>query len=273
MLADFNDNFKQEVSSELKGQYPQECDQLRHRVNLLFFAAVIRYVVELNFFSALHHYKDNLLNINPDGTLTDPQPDRLNFQTNTPVNVAVWPLSLWSLNEGVYHYTTPQSEALFIAVGDALVNPHFFTGTGLTLVRGVVDSITAIRQATGFDRTLSFAPPHNALFRITILALVDPRAPPVAHLGGVYLSYHDTSAENEIKTLHNNNPPLTSLPTLPTQFSLPLHIISQSGTCTQRIATPAQARLKEEFRESFKSEFHPFNHSNHSNTMSSRARI
>lgn len=135
------------MRAELKGQYPETCAELKHRVNRLFFTAVIHFAVsELS--SPDHpfrNYLPNLLYINEDGTLpASTRRDRLNFQRDTTVNAAVFPLSQSAMREGVYYYAALQAGALFIAVSDALVLPHFHTGSGLTLARIVLEAIIAI---------------------------------------------------------------------------------------------------------------------------------
>lgn len=175
LLAELNANFVREVQAEVKGECSKACDELKQRVNRLFLAAVIRFLfTESSSFTEytslekfhrseqarmyptanivisgmdhqLQRYLGKLMNINEDGTLTASQPDRLNFQTSTDVNAAVFPLSQWSMREAAYYYEAAgPAGALFVAAGDALVSPHFLSGSGVSLARSVVESIAAI---------------------------------------------------------------------------------------------------------------------------------
>lgn len=141
-LANFNTDFERYVRVKLGGRYPAACDELKHRVNRLFLAAVIRHI--FNQLPDDHHKhlkRDDLLNIDAHGAITDFHDNRLNFRS---YSTAVFPLAQSSLREGAYYYEAGTAGALFIAAGDALVNPHPHSGIGITMARSELDNIAKI---------------------------------------------------------------------------------------------------------------------------------
>lgn len=175
VLAEFNigsdsdTNYERDVLKELHGQYPTVCAELKARVNRLFFAAIIRYTIEVvdGGNHPLHRYKDNLLNIDAEGNLTTQQPDSLNFQP-APINATVFPLAQASMRAGAAYYVAHSVVALVFVVGDALVNPHFFSGSGLTTARSGVWRMIAVLAALYPRLTLMQAARQQALWKLPV---------------------------------------------------------------------------------------------------------
>uniref|UniRef100_A0A915EBD6 Uncharacterized protein n=1 Tax=Ditylenchus dipsaci TaxID=166011 RepID=A0A915EBD6_9BILA len=147
MDEDLNEFFT-DIEATIKTTESKSLSDFKAKVLRKFLAAVA-----LKLISKTHKATfEDVVNISGNGDALPSNPDKLNFDPS-PINTTTFVVTQASLETPVKAYKAHGKAALFIALGDSMAIPHFYSGSGVSTGReGVEIAASRIRSYNhGFD--------------------------------------------------------------------------------------------------------------------------